>query len=218
VECNSTKDGYTFEPSTIKVKEDANNIDFKSISEPEILTSEEIELIRNWGYGGNYVARWPDGFVGVYDETNYSMMQDVINEWNYAINGPVKFYLSSNPNSPVKVIFDSYSGYCGYEDVQWGDDHTFSEVIIKINPSGSCCGDPNIKYCLYLHMFNAVVGFNYWAEVDTTPFGEWSNFNTIPDTIKTMLRALHRVPPGYYLGESKQKKDHYNNVINNIFT
>ena len=183
-----------------------------------ILTSEEIELIRKWGYGGDYVVRWPNGYVDVYDETNYSQMQEVLNQWNAAIGGPVILRLSSNPNSPVKVIFDSYSGYCGYEDVQWGDDYTFSEVIIKINPSGSCCGDTNIKYCLYLHMFNAVAGFNCWAEVDPCPFETWSNFNTIPDTIKTMLHALHRVPPGYCLGESKQRKDHSNVIIKNVFT
>lgn len=182
------------------------------------LTPEEIELIRKWGYGGDCVVRWPNGYVDVYDETNYSQMQEVLNQWNAAIGGPVILRLSSNPNSPVKVIFDSYSGYCGYEDVQWGADYTFSEVIIKINPSGSCCGDPNIKYCLYLHMFNAVAGFNCWAEVDPCPFETWSNFNTIPDTIKTILRALYRVPPGYCLGESKQRKDHSNVIIKNVFT
>ena len=215
------KDGYTFEPSTIKVKEDANDIDFTSTSEPEILTPEEIELIRKWGYGGDYVVRWPDGFVGVYDETNYSLMQDVINEWNDAINGPVKFYLSSNPNSPVKVIFDSSLGLenlCGSSNKIWGDDYAFSEITIRVNPSESCCGSYNIKYCLYLHMFNAVVGFNCWAEVEPCPFETWSNFNTIPDTIKTMLRALHKVPPGYYLGDTKQRKDRSNSVMKNIFT
>jgi len=73
------KDGYTFEPSTIEVKENANDINFTSTSEPEILTPEEIELIRKWGYGGDYVVRWPDGYVGVYDETNYSrMVSDIL--------------------------------------------------------------------------------------------------------------------------------------------
>jgi hypothetical protein len=214
------KDGYTFEPSTIKVTGNANDINFKSISEPEILTPEEIELIREWGYGGDYVARWPDGYVGVHDETNYSRMQEVINEWNDAINGPVKFYLSSNPNSPVKVMFDSslaLEGFCGNDDVIWGDDYAFSEVTLKVNPSESCCESYNIKYCLYLIMFNAAVGFNYGAEVSPTPFEDWSNFNTIPITIKTMLHALYKVPPGYYLGDSKQRKDHSNNVIKNIF-
>ena len=67
-------------------------------------------------------------------------------------------------------------------------------------------------------MFNAAVGFNYGAEVSPTPFEDWSNFNTIPDIIKTMLRALHRVPPGYYLGKSKQIKDDSNAIIKNVFT
>jgi len=38
------------------------------------LTSEEIELIRDWGYGGDYVVRWPNGYVDIYDETNYSQI------------------------------------------------------------------------------------------------------------------------------------------------
>lgn len=182
----------------------------------DLLTSEEIELIKKWGYGGNYVVRWRDGFVGVYDETNYSLVQDVINEWNNAINGPVKFYLSSNPNSPVKVIFDSsieLENLCGRANWIWGDDHALSEVVIKINPYCE-----TYKYCLYLSMFNAVAGFNYWAEVSPTPFDVWTNFNTIPDTIKIMVHALHKVPPGYYLGESKQRKDHSNAIIKNVFT
>jgi len=142
-------------------------------------------------------------------------MKLIIAEWS------VIFYLSNNPNSPVKVIFDSnleLEGFCGSDDMTWGDNYAFSEVTLKVNPSESCCGSYNVKYCLYLIMFNAAVGFNYGAEVDPTPFEDWSNFNTIPDIIKTMLRALHRVPPGYYLGESKQKKDHSNVIIKNSFT
>ena len=76
----------------------------------EILTPEEIELIREWGYGGDYVVRWPDGYVDVYDATNYSQMQGILNQWNAAIGGPVILRLSSNPNCPVKVIFDSNIG------------------------------------------------------------------------------------------------------------
>ena len=196
----------------------------QALSQPPIasLTPEEIELIRKWGYGGDYVVRWPNGYVDVYDATNYSQMQEVLNQWNSAIGGPVVFRLSSNPNSPVKVIFDSsleLENSCGHaNDVVWGDDCAFSEEVIKINPSESCCGDPNTKYYAYLVLFNAVVGFNYWAEVDPTPFDVWSNFSTIPDTIKTMVHALYKVPPGYYLGDSKQRKDHSNVIIKNIST
>ncbi|MBA7588811.1 hypothetical protein ES708_30880 [subsurface metagenome] len=145
--------------------------------------------------------------MDIYDATNYSRMQEIINEWNAAIGGPVILRLSNDTDSSVKIIFDPNSGYCGHEDIQWDDDYTFSEVMIKINPDEYYCGtyNTNIKYCLYLHMFNAVVGFNYWAEVAQCPFDVWSNFNMIPDTIKTMVRALYKVPPGYYLGSSNPK-------------
>jgi hypothetical protein len=188
-----------------------------------ILTPEEIELIREWGYGGNYVARWPNGYVDVYDATNYSQMQEVLNQWNATIGGSVILRLSSNPNSPVKVIFDSSLGgldLCGSGDPVWGDDYAFSEVVIKVNPDEYTCEtyNTNTKYCLYLVMFTGVAGFNYGAEVESTPFEIWSNFNTISDTIKTMIHALYKVPPGYYLGESKQRKDRSNSVIKNVFT
>ena len=186
----------------------------------EILTPEEIELIREWGYGGDYVVRWPDGYVDVYDATNYSQMQGILNQWNAAIGGPVILRLSSNPNCPVKVIFDSnigQEGYCWNACNQEGDDYTFSEVMIKINYDESFCGYPNTTYTAYLCAFNAVAGFNYWAEVSLTPFDDWNNFNTIPDTIKTMVHALYKVSPGYYLGDSKQWKNCSNAIIKNIF-
>ena len=178
------------------------DIGYIGSSEPEILTPEEIELIREWSFGGDYVVRWPDGYVDVYDETNYSQMQEVLNQWNAAIDGPVSLRLSSNSGSPVKVIFDwslEEEGFCGQYYNRW-QNYTFSEAVIKINPY---CESYN--YALYLSMFNAVVGFNFWAEVSPCPFEIWSNFNTIPDMIRTMVHALYKVYPGYYLGESKLK-------------
>lgn len=183
------------------------------------LTPEEIDLIRKWGYGGDYVIRWPDGYVDVYDETNYSQMQEVLNQWNEAIGGPVILRLSSNPNSPVKVIFDSSldeENLCGSANEIWGDDYAFSEITIKVNPSESCCGSYNIKYCLYLVEFNAVAGFNYAAEVSPVPFEDWSNFSTIPDTINTMVHALYKVPPGYYLGIGNPKMGYSPTIIENM--
>jgi len=183
------------------------------------LNPEEIELIRKWGYGGDYVIRWPDGYVDVYDETNYSQMQGVLNQWNAAVGGPVILCLSSNPNSPVKVIFDSSleeENLCGDSNEIWGDDYAFSEITIKVNPSESCCGSYNIKYCLYLIAFTTVVGFNYTADVSPIPFEDWSNFSTIPEIIKTMVHALHKVPPGYYLGSSNPKMGYSPTIIENM--
>jgi len=174
---------------------------------PYTLTSEEIELIRTWGYGGDYVVRWPDGYVDVYDATNYSQMQEILNQWNSVIGGPVILRLSTNSNSPVKVIFDSDVGYqegvCWIEEHKEGNDYNYLEAVIRISSGGVDCGYPNTYYAAYLCAFNVVVGFNYWLEVDTTPFSEWIDFNTIPDNIKTMVNALYKVPFGYYLGDKK---------------
>jgi hypothetical protein len=176
--------------------------------EQEILTPEEIELIREYGYDSEYVVRWPDGYVDVYDKTNYSRMQEVINEWNSAIGGPVILRLSSNPNSPVKVVFDSSleeEGSCGNWDIGWEEDYTLSMIDVRINPNGSSCGYPNTSYSLYLFMFKNVAGFEGWTT--KVPYEEWSNFTTINDTMKKMVHALHKVPPGYYLGKINQSSD-----------
>jgi hypothetical protein len=98
------------------------------ISENPELTPEEIELIRKYGYSSEYTVRWPDGYVDVYDATNYSQMQKVLNQWNTVIGGPVVFRLSNNPNSPVKVYFKSISEYCGDDDAKWNEeDYTLPE-------------------------------------------------------------------------------------------
>ena len=59
------------------------------ISENPELTSEEIELIREYGYDSEYTVRWPDGYVDVYDATGFNQIQEVINKWNSAIGGKV---------------------------------------------------------------------------------------------------------------------------------
>ena len=159
-------------------------------------------MIREWGFGGDYVVRWPDGYVDVYDETNYSQMQEVLNQWNAAIDGTVSLRLSSDPNSPVKVYYDQsldQEGICGNWDIEWSEDHALSMIIVRINPY---CESYN--YPLYLFMFKTVVGFAGWT-TKGVPYEEWTNFTTINDTIKKMVHALYKVYPGYYLGESKLK-------------
>ena len=183
-----------------------------------ILTPEEIELIRKWGYGGDYVVRWPNGYVDVYDATNYSQMQEILNQWNTVIGGPVILRLSSNPNSQVKVYYKLIFGYCENRDVKWNEDYTFSTIDIQISDNDSC-GYPSTKYALYLFMFKNVAGFKGWTtKGEDVPYEEWTNFTTINDTMKIMVKALHKVPPGYYLGDTKQRKDHSNVIIKNILT
>jgi hypothetical protein len=174
---------------------------------PSLLASEEIELIRKWGFGGDYVVRWPNGYVDVYDETNYSNINEIIDEWNSVIGGPVIFRLSNNYNSPVKLVFDEsleWEDLCGDAQFDFGEDYAFTNITIMINPKSECL---SISHPLYLFLFNCPAGFNAWAEVSPCPFETWSNFYTISDTIKTMVHALHKVPPGYYLGEGRSMKN-----------
>ena len=181
----------------------------QSISTTPSLTSEEIELIREYGYDNEYSVRWPDGYVDVYDATNYSQMQKVLNEWNPAIGGPVVFRLSNNPNSPVKVYFKSMSEYCGGRVVNWDEeDYTLSTIDVQISNNASSCGYPDSTYSLYLFEFKNVAGFAGWTTKDVnptiiTPYEEWTNFTEINDTMKKMVKALYKVPPGYYLGDTK---------------
>lgn len=172
---------------------------------PSVLTSEEKELIRKWGYGGDYVVRWPDGYVDVYDETNYYRMQEVIDEWNNVIDGSVYFRLSNSPNSQVRIYYKSIpNNYCGNRIVNWDEDYAFSAVDLQIEGDPSDCGYPSTKYSLYLFMFKNVVGFKGWTtKGEDVPFDEWTNFTEINNTMEKMVYALYKVPPGYYLGEGK---------------
>ena len=217
------KPGYTYRYFLIAFNDDKvslpSNVETVFIFNQPSLTPEEIELIRKWGYGGDYVVRWPNGYVDVYDATNYSQMQEVLNQWNAVIGGPAILRLSNNPNSQVKVYYKLIFGYCGNRDVKWNEDYTFSTIDIQISNNTASCGYPSTKYALYLFMFKNVAGFKGWTtKGEDVPYEEWTNFTEINDTMKKMVKALYKVPPGYYLGDTKQRKDRSNNVMKNIFT
>lgn len=171
------------------------------ISENLELTPEEIELIREYGYDSKYTIRWPDGYVDVYDTTGFGQMQEVLNQWNAVIGGPVVFRLSSNPNSQVKVYYKSIFGGCGNWDIKWNEDYTLSTIDVQISNNAFFCGYPSSKYSLYLFMFKGVAGFKGWTTKGFVPYEEWTNFTTINNTMKKMVKALYKVPPGYPLQE-----------------
>jgi len=183
------------------------------------LTPEEVELIRKWGFGGDdIVRRWPDSHVDVYDETNYTRIQDVLNEWNTAIGGPIVFRLSSDPNSPVKVKFDPdlSQDLAGQYLIYCSDDYEFYRADVNIQKNYLDSLDSDTKYCLYLWLFNGAAGFNVQADVDPNPFKEWWIFDKIPDDIKTMLRGLYKVPCGYNLLDKKLKENWTRPIVKNL--
>lgn len=162
------------------------------------LTYEEKELIQKYGWGDNRVIRWPDGYVEVYDATNFSRMQEVLDRWNEVIGGKVIFYLSNNPQSPVKLTYNPElreENLCYHIDTHWSNYQLYAAEI-KINPDASSCGFPQNSYALYLHSFSGIAGFDVW-EGTTIGQKDWQNFNLISEIMQTMIRALYKLPSAY---------------------
>jgi len=169
-----------------------------------LLSNEEKELIRRFGWGGNRTIRWPDGYVEVYDATNFSKMQEVLDQWNEVLDGKVIFYLSNNPQSPVKITYNSAlrkENLCGHIDTHWRSYRLYAAEI-TINPDGSFCGYPENSYALYLHFFSGVAGFDAWKG-EVVEKRDWQNFNLISEIMQMMIRALYKVPPGYDLNKDQ---------------
>lgn len=159
------------------------------------LTTEEKALISLWGYNSLRTVRWPDGYVDVYDSTGYNQMQQILNQWNSIIGGAVTFRLSNNPNSPVKIYFqsltDCYDEDCVWDvDAKWDkENYTFSKIVLKIGRSLTN------DYSVRLHSFRAVVGFNRRISGSEV----CSNEDNISNIMRKMVKALYKVPPGYPL-------------------
>ena len=166
------------------------------------LTYQERELIRQFGWGSNRTIRWPDGYISVYDGTNFSRMQEVLDEWNKVVGDDVVFYLSHNPQSPVKISYNyalSRKNLCYHIDTHWRNFQLYAAEV-QINPDSWLCGYPRNLYAAYLHSFCGVAGFNVWQGT-TIEREDWQNFNLISDIIQMMIKALYKVPPGYDLNK-----------------
>jgi len=167
-----------------------------------LLISQERELLKNFGWGGNKTVRWPDSTVEVFDTTNFYKMQEILDEWNQVTGAKVNFYLSDNPYSPVKIFYDHTlreQKLCGHVDTHWKN-YQLNKAEITINPDFSFCGYPEENYGLYMHLFSGVVGFDAWKGT-TVDRKEWQDFTLIPDIMQRMIKALYRVSPGYDLSE-----------------
>ena len=168
-----------------------------------LLSNEEKELIRRFGWGGNRTIRWPDGYVEVYDATNFSKMQKVLDQWNEILDGKVIFYLSNNPQSPVKVTYNSAlrkENLCGHIDTHWRSYKLYAAEI-SINPDGYFCGYPKNSYALYLHFFSGVAGFDAWKG-EVVEKRDWQYFTLISEIMQSMIKALYKLPAGYDLNRN----------------
>ena len=159
------------------------------------LTDSEKSLIKKFGYGGNYVKRWPDGYIDVYNGTTYLGMKRLIDEFNLLTGVKVIFRLSDNKKES-QIIFQSYASlkYAGGFEYFYFDGYKFKKCQVQIN------NEYTRKRRLFLFMFTQVAGYNLKADKDKYGKGGigWTKFK-IDRTIEKMLKALYKVPPGYNL-------------------
>ena len=136
-----------------------------------------IDLIREYT-GRDYVRRWADGVINVYDETNFEGLQGILDEINTAIDGPVVFQLSDNSNAQIKIIFEELaSGIASSVRIESIADEMIN-ALIRIDPSTAECA-------VYPTALLASVGIK-------------AN-QSITQEVSVVLYWLYRLEPGYPL-------------------
>ncbi len=160
---------------------------------PEVpdLTLEEIVLLTEHSYGGNCVIRWAsESVIEVYDETGFSQLEYVLNEWNEALEGNVILKITNNPSeAEVKIIFNNLQGFAGYATVGWSNYEIYTGLV-EIDP------DKGIERLLtYLHEFGHILGFHNHFEEGTmaTP----AELTYVDQKTKDYFEILYSVSAGY---------------------
>jgi len=141
--------------------------------------------IKKFGYGGDYVKRWPDGIVYVYNGTIYKGLPRIIKQINQIIGNKTIFQLR---------VFESYASNKYAAEYKWSwKGYNLEKWVISLSNKHTH-GSKTEKF--FLSMFTQIAGFNYKA--DKKKYGEWWEFS-FDKNLKKMLKALYKVPPGYNL-------------------
>jgi len=157
------------------------------------LTDSEKSLIKKFGYGENYVKRWPDGIVYVYNGTMYKGLPRIIKQINQIIENKTIFQLSDDKEIS-KVVFETFASNKFTAEYSWHWKGYFLDKWV-ISVSKQVTSDRKTEK-FFLSIFTQIAGFNYKA--DEKKYGEWWEFS-IDKNVKKMLKALYKVPPGYNL-------------------
>jgi hypothetical protein len=129
----------------------------------------------------DYVTRWDDGVISVYDKTGFWGMQDILDEINTAIDGPVVFQLSDNPNTQIKVIFEELVYGVSATHIEWNDDYEITSVVIRIDPRTA-------EYFVYMQAYLVSLS------IDLSKSDQG-----ITQEVSSVLYWLYRLKPGYSL-------------------
>ncbi|HHT10592.1 MAG TPA: hypothetical protein GX009_09795 [Candidatus Atribacteria bacterium] len=160
---------------------------------------EILEYVKKHFYNCGQITRWNDGYIDVYDETNYKRIPDVLQVWNEVIGGSTIFQLSENPNSPVHILNQNGVFYEGEEVCALTIDQNCingwnreTKVIINSNP--------NLlynKFNVYLHEFGHVIGFDNHTIGDNDIMGYTASTCVIPEIMVAAVRYVYGVKIDY---------------------
>ena len=157
------------------------------------LTDSEKSLIKKFGYGKNYVKRWPDGIVNVYNGTTYNGLPNILITFNQIIGEKTIFKLSKDKKTS-QVVIESYASNKYAAEYKWSwKGYNLEKWVISLS-NKYVHDSKNHKF--FLSMFTQIAGFNF--KVDENIYGKWWEFS-IDRNVKKMLKALYKVPPGYNL-------------------
>jgi len=147
---------------------------------PEPPPEIPLELIREYTEY-DYVQRWADGVISIYDETSFEGLQGILDKVNTAIDGPVVFQLSEDPNSQIKVIFEELVYGSSIVHMELNDVGELKNVLIRIDPSTA-------GYSVYLQAFLVSLS------IDLSKSDQG-----ITQEVSTVLYWLYRLEPLYPL-------------------
>jgi len=151
----------------------------------EELTDSEKSLIKKFGYGENYVKRWPDGIVYVYNGTTYKGLPKIIKTINQIIGDKTIFQLN-NDKKTSQVVIESYVSSKYAAEYKWSwKGYNLEKWVISL--SNKYVHDSK-NNSFFLAMFTRIAGFNFKA--DKKKYGEWWEFS-IDRNVKKMLKALY---------------------------
>ena len=106
----------------------------RALASDSLLSSTEKYLIKKYGFGeGDYVRRWPDGIIYVYNGTTYKGLPNIIKKINQITGGKTIFQLS-NDKETSQVVFKSYASIKYAAESEWSwDGYSLKKWVISIS-------------------------------------------------------------------------------------
>ncbi len=172
---------------------------------PEViqnLTPEQIENVISHSYGENCVTRWPNGAViKVCDETQFVLIDEVLNEWNEALFSKVSLVKVEDKNqADVAIVFQPLDSNSGRAWVWYDGEYNIYKGIVEIDPefaSNTISGRRGLEYikALYLHEFGHILGINnhFATGLMATPYQS----KYIDSVTRQFIWLLYELPVGW---------------------